>query len=42
LEWNPLEAGSSEYKYYESGIGLVLETKVDGSEAVELVSISID
>jgi hypothetical protein len=35
-EWNPFEADSHEYKYYTPGAGLVLESGVDGSEAIEL------
>ena len=36
LEWNPLESDSSEYKYYASGIGMVADENVDGSERIEL------
>jgi len=36
-EWNPLESGSREYKYYKAGVGLVLET--EGRQRVELVNI---
>lgn len=42
LEWNPLEEDSEEYKYYASGVGLVLEEKLDGGEMVELVEIRND
>lgn len=39
-EWTPLEPGIEENKYYASGIGLVLETTVEGgSERLELVDI---
>lgn len=37
-EWNPLEPGSEEYKYYCPDIGLVLEIVVDSGEKVELTS----
>ncbi len=37
-DWNALESGGREYKYYCPGIGLVLETPVSGSERVELVA----
>jgi hypothetical protein len=36
-EWNPLEPGSDEFKYYAPGVGLLLETKLDGSQAIERV-----
>ena len=36
-EWNPLEPGSDEYKYFAPGVGLVLETQLDGSQPVERV-----
>ncbi|MEW6741869.1 MAG: hypothetical protein AB1486_03835 [Planctomycetota bacterium] len=38
-EWDPLEPGDIEYKFYAPGIGLVLETSADESELVELVSV---
>ncbi len=41
-EWNPLEEDSDEYKYYAEGIGLVLETKFDSSERVDLIETSDD
>ena len=41
-EWNPLEAGATEYKYYAKGIGLVMETAVGGGEKVELIEIIIE
>ena len=37
-EWTPLEPGVHEYKFYKSGVGLVLETGKRG-ERVELVEI---
>lgn len=37
-EWNPLENGSREYKYYQPGIGLVMEAE-GGRQRVELVDI---
>ena len=38
-EWNPLEPGVVEEKYYARGVGMVLEQKTKGgSERVELVS----
>ena len=40
LEWNPLEPGSMEYKYYAKGVGLIKETSRDGSEYAELISVS--
>jgi hypothetical protein len=36
---NPLEPGAEEFKYYASGIGLVLEETPDGEERAELVSV---
>ena len=39
-EWNPLEPGVVEHKYYASGVGLILEMMVEGgSERVELTEI---
>lgn len=39
-EWNPLEPGVTENKYYAAGVGLVLEEKVQGGdERVALVEI---
>ena len=38
LEWNPLERGPKENKYYASGVGLVLETG-SGGERDELISV---
>ncbi|MCG8614317.1 MAG: hypothetical protein MI864_27710 [Pseudomonadales bacterium] len=37
-DWNPLEEGAVEFKYYAPGIGLVMEEDVDGEERLELVS----
>lgn len=39
LEWNPLEHGPKENKYYASGVGVVLETG-SGGERDELISVS--
>ena len=39
LEWNPLEPGSKEYKYFVPGVGLVLETPTSGSQHIELYVI---
>ena len=36
-EWNPLESGGVEFKYYASGIGLIRE--VQGNTGLELVSM---
>jgi hypothetical protein len=37
-DWNPLEPGILEHKYYSPGVGLIGETKVTGpSEKVELI-----
>lgn len=39
-EWNPLEPGAAEHKYYAEEIGLVLELKVEGGEGrIELIEI---
>jgi hypothetical protein len=37
-DWNALESGGREYKYYCPGTGLVLETPVSGGERNELVA----
>jgi len=37
-EWNPLESGGVEFKYYASGIGLIREAK--GNTGLELVSMN--
>jgi hypothetical protein len=42
LDWEPLTPDSEEYKYYSPGIGLVLETLGNGSEPVELVSVTTE
>lgn len=42
FEWNPLEEDSEEYKYYAEGVGLILETDVDGEERLELISVTND
>ncbi|NJN14153.1 MAG: hypothetical protein HC813_00340, partial [Planctomycetes bacterium] len=34
-DWNPLEAGSSEFKYYAMGLGFVAGEKEDGSDRAE-------
>ncbi|WP_440955470.1 hypothetical protein ACSAZK_00385 [Methanosarcina sp. Mfa9] len=42
-EWNPLEPGQEENKYYTSGVGLLLEEEVEGGdERLELVEISTE
>ncbi len=38
-DFNPLDPGADEYKYYAPGVGLVLEEVVGGGERAELVSI---
>ncbi|MHC4954358.1 MAG: hypothetical protein ACYTGZ_10745 [Planctomycetota bacterium] len=39
-EWDPLDdEGGSEFKYYASNLGLVLEEKDDGSERAELLGL---
>lgn len=41
-EWSPLEPGASEYKYYASGVGLVLvEDGEGGSDRSSLVSVTL-
>lgn len=44
-EWNPLEEGSTEYKYYAAGVGFIREEKLDEAgeveEAIELNSVEI-
>jgi hypothetical protein len=38
-DWNPLDPAVIEEKYYAPGIGMVLETKVEGGTArIELIS----
>jgi len=40
-EWNPLEPGVVEHKYYAEGIGVVLEvTVVGGSDRIELIQVT--
>jgi hypothetical protein len=42
-EWNPLEPGVTEHKYYAPGVGLLLEVVVEGGkERVELISITTE
>lgn len=45
-EWNPLEEGSTEYKYYAAGIGFIREEKLDDNgeveEGIEFDSIDIE
>jgi hypothetical protein len=38
-EWNPLEPGSREFKYYAKGVGLVLEEENGGKERIELIAV---
>lgn len=39
LDTTPLEPALREHKYYAPGVGVVLETHLDGSDTVELISI---
>ena len=39
-EYTPLEPGVVDHKYYARGIGVVKEFSEDGSERLELVSLS--
>ena len=40
-EWNPLEPGEEEYKYYASGVGVIKEVEEGGdSERVELIEFT--
>jgi hypothetical protein len=41
-EWTPLEPGVVEYKYYASGVGLVLETSEDGEQRIELIEVTTE
>jgi len=42
-EWNPLESGTSEHKYYAPGVGVVLEVMVEGGNGrVELISVTTE
>ena len=38
-DWNPLEPGADEFKYYAKGIGVVVEETIDGEERVELLGL---
>lgn len=38
-DFSPLEPDAFEYKYYEPGVGLVLEVDVESGERVELISV---
>jgi len=38
LDWVPLEPYALEFKFYASGVGMVMETTMDGLEVTELVS----
>jgi len=40
LDWNPMEPGTLEYKYYAPGVGMVMEEVLGGDEVVELISIN--
>ncbi len=40
FEWNPLEGGSGEYKYYAPGVGMILEAPADSDERIELIDIT--
>ena len=39
-EYTPLEPGAVDHKYYARGIGVVKELAEDGSERLELASLS--
>lgn len=41
LEWNPLDAGAIEYKFYAKGVGLVMEIELGSDEPVELTDSSL-
>src|SRR5574341_800470 len=41
-EWTQLEPRVVEYKYYASGVGLVLETSEDGQQRIELIDITTE
>ena len=42
-EWNPLEPGQEENKYYAAGVGLLLEEQIEGGdERLELVEITTE
>ena len=40
LDYTPLEPGEFENKYYVPGLGLIVETKLDSSERLELVEFT--
>lgn len=40
-EWNPLEPGVFELKYYAPGVGLILEEREGGGSRVELIEYSL-
>ena len=40
LDWNPLAPTHLEYKFYATGVGMVMEIEVDGEEIVELTSVT--
>ena len=42
LDYTPLEPGEFENKYYASGIGMIVETKLDTSERAELVDYTVN
>ncbi|MGI9077779.1 MAG: hypothetical protein ACR2G6_10725 [Gemmatimonadaceae bacterium] len=37
-DWNSLESGGREFKFYCPGVGMALEVKIEGGDRVELVS----
>jgi len=37
-DWNSLESGGREFKFYCAGVGMALEVKIQGGERVELIS----
>ena len=39
MEWDPLEPGDQEYKYYAQDVGLLKEEALDGEETAELKGI---
>lgn len=41
-DWTPLEAEADETKYYAPGVGMVKETALDGSNALELKSVTTE
>ncbi len=42
LDYTPLEPGNFENKYYAPGIGLIVETKIESSERLELVEYTVN